>query len=449
MHLCTFDLQTTTEVTHQNKEQSFAWKDLGISIALAVLIIFASQKIEQLAIYFDQAQRNISSSEGPIQASHLFGFDLSKHEIFSSRFGKKDLVGNILIQNGVEGYKIAELEQKSKDVYSVRKLRAGKKYHLVQQDSCGEIIAMIYEPNPLTYVVYDLTDTVSANLYEKQYITCTETVSGKIESSLWNALIASGTNPGIIDQMEDALASSVDFYHTQKGDEFKLYYENKYIDDERVGVGQLIGAYYKNDLGEQYAIYYQNGKYDGYYDFDGRPATSSFLRSPVKFSRVSSGFNLRRFHPIKRRTIPHLGTDYAAPRGTPIRAVADGVVERASRTKNNGNFVKLRHNKIYQTQYLHMQGFAKGIRAGKKVVQGQTIGYVGSTGLATGPHVCFRFWKNGRQVNHRREVFKPADPLPEDERVRFNVKRDQIVEIIDDIPSPTSLFADQLEKQPQ
>lgn len=421
-------------------------KDFFLSILLAAVIIFASNKIKDFAVFVDNQANPKVENPVEVSQSHLFGFNLDKFQLFPSKFSKKDLVGNILINNGVPGYKIAELENKSRDVFSVRSLRAGKRYHLVQEDSCGQIVAMVYEPNLLNYVVYDLRDTVNVRLYERKFTTCTETVSGTIKSSLWNALVDNGTNPGIIDQLEEALASSVDFYHTQVGDEFKLYYENKYVDDVRVGVGRLKGAYYKNDLGEHYSVYYDNGKFEGYYDYEGRPATSSFLRSPVKFSRVSSGFNLRRFHPIKKRRIPHLGTDYAAPRGTPIRAVADGVVEKASRTKNNGNYVKLRHNKMYQTQYLHMQGFAKGIRAGKKVTQGQTIGYVGSTGLATGPHVCFRFWKNGRQVNHRREVFKPADPLPESELPLFNSKRDYIVEIIDAIEVEKNLYTDNIQK---
>ncbi|HRD08898.1 MAG TPA: M23 family metallopeptidase, partial [Saprospiraceae bacterium] len=158
------------------------------------------------------------------------------------------------------------------------------------------------------------------------------------------------------------------------------------------------------------------------------------LKSPVKFTRISSGFNMRRFHPIRRKTIPHLGTDYAAPYGTPIRAVADGVVEEAAYTGNNGRYVKIKHDKVYQTQYLHMQGYAKGVKRGTRVRQGQTIGYVGSTGLATGPHVCFRFWKNGRQVNHLREVFQPAKPMPEAELPTFFQHRDKIKEMLDRIP---------------
>jgi murein DD-endopeptidase MepM/ murein hydrolase activator NlpD len=236
--------------------------------------------------------------------------------------------------------------------------------------------------------------------------------------------------------MEDALASSVDFYHTQSGDEFKLIFEKKYVNGEEVGYGKLIGANYTNETGSHYSVFYQNGEYNGYYDEEGRPAKSTFLRAPVKHVRISSGFSMRRFHPIRRQSIPHLGTDYAAPYGTPIIAVADGVVSQAAYGGNNGRFVKLRHDKVYETQYLHMQGFARGIRPGVRVKQGQTIGYVGSTGLATGPHVCFRFWKNGRQVNHLREVFQPAKPMPQSELPKFFELRDRIKIALDKIPNP-------------
>ncbi len=159
----------------------------------------------------------------------------------------------------------------------------------------------------------------------------------------------------------------------------------------------------------------------------------SFLLSPVKYSRISSPFSYSRFHPIKKRRIPHLGTDYAALHGTPIRTVADGVVISASYTKSNGKYVKIKHDKTYQTQYLHMSRFAKGIVPGATVTRGQTIGFVGSTGLATGPHVCFRFWKNGRQVNHLRENFPPADPMPDEYLPSFFQKRDEIVNFLSQI----------------
>jgi murein DD-endopeptidase MepM/ murein hydrolase activator NlpD len=158
----------------------------------------------------------------------------------------------------------------------------------------------------------------------------------------------------------------------------------------------------------------------------------AFLKAPVKFSRISSRYSNRRFHPVLKRYKGHYGTDYAAPHGTPIVAVANGVVTATSYTKNNGNYVKLRHDDVYETQYLHMQRFARGIRPGVHVSQGDVIGYVGATGLATGPHVCFRFWKNGRQVDHLRENLPPPEPMPDEDIPAFEKVKADILPFLRD-----------------
>jgi len=246
-------------------------------------------------------------------------------------------------------------------------------------------------------------------------------------------MVDNGLSYELTSKMEDALAWSVDFHYIQKDDRFKLIYERHYIEGKPVGVGEIKGAYYKNYDNEYYAFYFENDKHSGFYDLEARPMKKAFLKSPVKYSRVSSGFNLRRFHPILKRRKAHLGTDYAAPRGTPIRAVADGVVVKRGRTRGNGNYIKVKHDKVYQTQYLHMNGFASGVNTGTHVKQGQTIGYVGSTGLATGPHVCFRFWKNGRQVNHLRENLPPPEPMPTEDIPKFNEVRDSFKVQLDQI----------------
>jgi murein DD-endopeptidase MepM/ murein hydrolase activator NlpD len=328
------------------------------------------------------------------------------------------------------------LESKAKDIFDVRNIRAGKRFHLIKKDSCEDkALAFIYEPDPLRYVIYDFQDSVSVNVVDKEYSIVRESASGEIKSSLWQSMTDQNINPGVIDLMEDALASSVSFYHTQVGDKFKVIYERKYIDGEPVSLGRMLGAYYKNQHGEYYSVYYENDLYTGFYDMEGRPSKKAFLKSPIKGSaRISSRYNTRRLHPIKKRRIPHLGTDYAAPYGTPIMAVADGVITQTSYTKNNGRYVKIKHDGTYETQYLHMQRFAKGIRPGVNVSQGAIIGYVGSTGLATGPHVCFRFWKNKKQIDHLRENFPPAEPMPKEELSDFYVHRDIIKDQLDNIP---------------
>ncbi len=421
-------------ITSTNRKKSSPKVDILVSCLLALTLISGYKKIQNLATE-RFGSPDLAASGTVSNSKSQFGFNTSNYHIVSSKIGSGDIIGNILMENGITSDIIGLLEQKAKDIFSLTKIRTGKDYHIMKTDSCGKACALVYEASPLHYVVYDLRDSVNVTVHERSYETCVEMASGEINSNLWSALEEQGVSGAIIDKMEDALASSVDFYHTQKGDQFKLVFEKKYVDGKEIGLGQLIGAYYKNDNGSHYSVFYENGEYKGYYDYKGRAAKSSFLKSPVKFTNISSGYNLKRFHPIRRMTIPHLGTDYAAPYGTPIRAVADGVVEEAAYTGGNGRYVKLKHDKVYQTQYLHMQGYPAGMRKGKRVQQGETIGYVGSTGLATGPHVCFRFWKNGVQVNHLKLNFEPSKPLPDKELPLFFEHRDKIKAIIDQIPA--------------
>lgn len=391
------------------------------------------------AYYADRSEASADSHSDVVKSStYQFGFNLDSFHLEKKVVKRNDFFGGILSEHGLAANLILLIEHETKDVFNIRNIREGAKYHVIRKHECdGQPVALVYEPDQFKYVVYDFRDSVEVRLVEKEIEVCESAVSGRINSSLWNALEGQGVHPGIIDLMEEALSSSVDFYHTQKGDEFKVIFENKYVDGALVGMGRLLAASYTNESGSSYSFLYKTKENEGYFDFEGRPARKAFLKSPVKFSRISSSFNLRRFHPIKRRTIAHLGTDYAAPHGTPIRTVADGVVTAASYSGGNGNFVKVKHDNIYETQYLHMSRFAKGIRPGTRVRQGETIGYVGATGLATGPHVCFRFWKNGRQINHLRERLPSAKPMAADQLPAYFEFRDKLLVRLQQIPSPS------------
>ena len=345
---------------------------------------------------------------------------------------ENQFLSDLLLPHQVDYLTIEALANNAKPVFDIRGLRAGKPFLVLNRDTSTAADYFIYEPSVYSYIVFNLKDQ-SVKQVERPIESKVETASGVIETSLWNTMVDNGLSYELTAKMEDALAWSIDFHHIQKNDQFKLVYERHYIDGKPVGIGEIHGAYFKNFDNEYYAIYYENERHKGFYDLEARPMKKAFLKSPVKYSRISSRYNLRRFHPILKRRRPHYGTDYAAPRGTPIYAVADGVVLKASRTRGNGNYVKIRHDNVYQTQYLHMQRFAKGIRSGVHVKQGQTIGYVGSTGLATGPHVCFRFWKNGKQVNHLRENLPPPEPMPAEDIPRFNEIRDSLKIQLDQI----------------
>lgn len=357
-----------------------------------------------------------------------FGFPLDSVYIQEDVIKKNEIFSNILNLNGLSPNLILSIENEAKEIFNFRNIKAGSKYHIIKKSECDDTpIAFVYEPDKFTYLVCDLRDNIKVDLVEHDVEVCEEVAYGSIDGSLWQSLGKIGVDNSIIDKMEEALSTSVDFYHIQKGDEFKLIFEKKYINGEYIGLGNLLAASYSTDNNTSYSINYKSKDFDGFLDFEGRPARKTFLKAPVKFSRISSNFNLRRFHPIKGKTIPHLGTDYAAPYGTEIRSVADGIVTAAAYGSGNGKFVKVKHDKVYETQYLHMSRFAKGIRPGTRVKQGQTIGYVGATGLATGPHVCFRFWKNGRQVNHLKEKMPAPQTLPQSQLGNYFEVRDKML----------------------
>ncbi len=365
-----------------------------------------------------------------------YGFALDTFQVTKSVIENNQFLSDILLKHKINYGQIDQIAKKADDIFSVTKLRAGKPYMILAKDTASAAEYFIYEPDDFRYVVYDLRDTMSVKIVEHEITTKIQTAVGTIESSLWNAMVDNGHSFDLTAKLEDVFAWSIDFHHVQKGDQFKLIYDEQFIDGKAVGVGKVRGAYYKNYDNEYHAIYFENEKHHGYFDLEARPMEKAFLKAPVKYSRISSRFNRNRFHPVLKRRKAHLGTDYAAPYGTPIFAVADGVVVKRGYGRGNGNYVKIKHDGVYQTQYLHMQNFAKGVNVGVHVKQGQTIGYVGATGLATGPHVCFRFWKNGRQVNHLRENLPPPDPMPKSDIPRYMVVRDSIKAQLDQISFP-------------
>jgi murein DD-endopeptidase MepM/ murein hydrolase activator NlpD len=414
---------------------------IGFNLLFFVLILtgftldyFTDTKSFSQSSLAPSVKKNVQLSAFPITVPTMkYGFVLDTFQVSEKEIAFGENLGDILTSYNIDYPTIEQLVANAKGVFDVRLLRAGKPYTVLSKDTTQSAEFLVYEPSAYEFIVFELKDDFSVEKRKRKVTTKTLAADGVIESSLWNAMVDNGLSFEITAKMEDALQWQVDFHHIQKGDEFKLIYDQEYIDGEKVGIGQLRLAHYKRDTQSFYSIYYENpeAEISGYYDLDGRPMKTKFLRSPVKYSRISSYFNLNRFHPVLKRRKAHLGTDYAAPRGTPIYAVGDGVVSRAGYTNGNGNFVKIKHDKVYQTQYLHMSRFAEGIKPGVFVRQGQVIGYVGSTGLATGPHVCFRFWKNGRQVNHLRLVFPQPKPLSEEVLPDFFATRDQYIQQLD------------------
>lgn len=310
-------------------------------------------------------------------------------------------LSEILSQYNISYQDLHTLSKKSKSVYDVRKLKAGATYSILHsQDSLKTALHFIFEPSLTEYVVYSFTDSIFATLINKPVEVRERMFAAEVTTSVYDAIIENGSSPVLANQLVDVFAWQVEFDRIAKGDKFKIIFEEEFVDGKAVGIRGVKGAYFEHWNDVHYAISYDLGDKVEYFDQNGESLRKAFLKYPLKyFDRISSRYSLRRFHPVQKRYKAHLGTDYAARPGTPIRTVGDGVVLEARYHGGNGNYVKIKHNNNYTTQYLHMRNIAKGIKPGVKVKKGQNIGYVGSTGLATGPHLCFRFWKNGRQVD--------------------------------------------------
>ncbi|HWL00267.1 MAG TPA: peptidoglycan DD-metalloendopeptidase family protein [Parapedobacter sp.] len=352
-------------------------------------------------------------------SARFYGLTIDGFDIETGTVKRNEFLSDILQRYNIDLPSISVIAEKSKSVFDVRKIAAGHDY-TVFKDQSGKAHYFVYQPNPIDYVVYDLRDGISVYKEQKPVDTKLETVAGVIQSSLYETLEANGASPDLAVQLAEIYGWAVNFYRINKGDWFKLVYERNYVDGQPVGPGRIESAVFGHN-GKEYQAYYFEGADDergAYYDENGKSLRRTFLKAPLKYSRISSRYTMRRFHPVQRRWKAHLGTDFAAPHGTPIVATAAGVVEASAYGSGNGNYVKIKHDNVYTTQYLHMS--KRAVKRGQRVSQGQVIGYVGSTGLATGPHVCYRFWKHGKQVDALAQVFPPSEPINDKYRVAFS-----------------------------
>ena len=347
-----------------------------------------------------------------------YGIETDSFVVYKDVIQPNQFLANILLKYNVPYPEIDELARRSKEVFDVRKIASGKKFTvLCSKDSSGKAKCFIYEPNSVDYVVFDMRDSVNIYKGKKEVEVKIKEASGIIYSSLYQTLDDANVSPVLAIEMANVFAWTIDFYRIQKEDWFKVVYEEKYVDGESIGIGKVLAANFNHMDKDFLACYFVQDSIGDYFDDEANSLRRAFLKSPLEYGRLTSGYTMKRFHPVQKRNKPHLGTDYAAPTGTPIKATGDGVVIASSYSKYNGNFVKIRHNSTYTTQYLHMS--KRGVNVGQHVMQGDVIGYVGSTGLATGPHVCYRFWKNGAQVNHLKEDFPPSEPVEEKHMERF------------------------------
>jgi murein DD-endopeptidase MepM/ murein hydrolase activator NlpD len=351
----------------------------------------------------------------------LFGIEADALGLESGTIASGSSFGKILSDKGLGADVIGALLDQSKGIFDARKIVAGKPHHFLSNDS-GQVTHWIYEERLESFLVFALQAPFEVRREYRPLDIKVREVSGILNSSLYETLQQQQVSPALAVELADIYAWSIDFFKIQRGDAFKVIYEERWVDDTVfAGIGAILAATFTHK-GEDYDAF-RFMKSDGtwnYYSADGRSMRKAFLKAPLKFFRISSRYNPKRFHPVLKTMKAHLGTDYAAPAGTPIMTTADGFIEKAGYTSGNGNYVKVKHNGVYATQYLHMSRIAPGMKPGKRVRQGDVIGYVGSTGLATGPHVCYRFWKNGVQVDPLNEKLPESETIDEKDRLRFN-----------------------------
>lgn len=346
-----------------------------------------------------------------------YGFVFNDFKVVEDTIKKGESFGEILDRNHLQAYEVYKIAEAAKDTFDVRRLRAGKPYTiLAKNDTTERAQVFIYQPNKVEYVVIDFRDSVTAKYQKKQVKTITKKASGIINSTLSEAMDEQGLDYAIVNEMSDIYAWTVDFFHLQKGDNFKIIYEEKFVDDTTfVGIGKVKAAYFEHKKSPFYAFNYVTDSTKNIFDFYDEKAGNlrrQFLKAPLTYRRISSRYNLKRKIRYYGRVKPHRGTDFAASIGTPIKATANGTVTESARRGGNGNYVKIKHNSTYSTQYLHMR--KRNVKRGDFVKQGDVIGWVGMTGNTSGPHVCYRFWKNGVQVDPLKQKLPSAEPLKEE-----------------------------------
>ena len=343
-----------------------------------------------------------------------FGFKLNNFDVVHDTIHDGDTFGSILEKQNLGNLKVHEIVEKVKDTFDVRLMRIDKPYTLLRsKDKSKKILAFIYQPDRLSYYVIDFKDSIKVYKHIEPVTYRRRTIAGKLDGSLSESLVKKGVDGSFAVSISKVYAWSIDFFKLQKGDKFAVTFTERYIKDSIYdGVDSLKCCFFEYKGKLIYAFPFSqevNSNKTEFFDEQGKTLKNFFLKAPLKFVNITSHYSKNRFHPVQQVWKAHKGTDYAAPFGTPIMTTASGVVEQTGFTAGNGNFVKVKHNGTYSTQYLHMSKIIA--RKGQRVNQGDVIGKVGSTGLATGPHVCYRFWKNGVQVDALKLNLPNSEPM--------------------------------------
>ncbi|WP_367772988.1 peptidoglycan DD-metalloendopeptidase family protein [Flavobacterium sp. WC2421] len=359
----------------------------------------------------------------PIADNSDFGFNYSDFNVVQDTVKRGDTFGTIIDKQNIGDRRVFEIVKSVKDTFDVRVIRPNKPYTMLRsKDKTNKLQVFIYQPDAINYYIFDLRDSVVVAHKRTRPITIKRrSIGGVLKGSLSETLGNASVEAALANKITKIYSWSIDFFKLKKGDRFGIIFTERFINDSVYdGVENLEAAFFEYKGKIIYAFPFAQNESSGkieYYDEEGKTLKNFFLKTPIKFSRITSRFTMSRFHPVQHRWKAHKGTDYAAPTGTPISTTAAGIVEKTGYTAGNGNYVKVKHNSTYSTQYLHMSKIL--VRRGQHVNQGDVIGRVGSTGLATGPHVCYRFWKNGKQVDALKLNLPNGEPMYGANKTRF------------------------------
>ena len=416
---------------HKKSKQIVAGAIVTI-LTIALLAMFLRTKRS------DTASKGTASEQIIKDTVYKYGLPIEFFSIQRDTVAPRQTLAELLFCYGLTASKVYALTSNCPDsIFDVRKVRAGQPCALLTDtDSAATPRYFIYELNAKEYALFDLTtDKVTRGAHPSEWRT--HTCGGVVESSLWNAMVTSHTSPQLAVLLSHIFGWSIDFFGIQKGDEFRLIYEQEYVEDQPIGNFQIRAASFCASDSLYYAIpFIQEGE-ELYYNEKGNSLEGAFLKAPLDYYRISSRFTNSRYHPVLKRSRAHHGVDYAAPTGTPVYAIGSGkVIEKGFQANGGGNYVKIRHNSTYTTTYMHLSRFAKGLNVGDKVAQKEVIGYVGSTGLSTGPHLDFRVYENGKPINPLTIKSQPKKPISEDNREAFFHVCDSLVRSLKSISIP-------------
>jgi murein DD-endopeptidase MepM/ murein hydrolase activator NlpD len=410
-----------SEITSR-KKLLMKYKEILISVLLTVLSVLTVYFYSSHYSYHGPDMEALEEAEEPEPViTYEYGIAVDSFGIERGRVRKNQALSLLLSEYGVNNAEINAIAEKSRGIFDVRKFRSGNHYAAIfKKDSLASLQYFVYEHSALDFVVFQFKDTLNVWTDQKEVDTIRSTFAGSIESSLWNTMINRNANPMLAVDLSEIYAWSIDFFGLQQGDSIRVIYDELFVDSTSIGIGKVESAWFRHAGNDFWAIPFVQDSTEAFFDENGNSLRKAFLKAPLRYSRISSRFSNSRLHPILKIRRPHHGIDYAAPVGTPVHAIGDGVVIYKDYTKGAGYMLKLKHNSVYTSGYMHLNKYGKGIVKGAYVKQGDIIGYVGSTGLSTGPHLDFRFYKNGAPIDPLKVKSPPVDPVHEENKIAYD-----------------------------